>query len=421
MESNNKVYTNRFEQQVHTFIQEHGLLKGCDDVLVAVSGGVDSMSALAVMSNIRSFGYSFRLRAIYINHGTRSSQALDQKLVHDFCCGLGVDLIVEHLEGLSGTSNFEAIARRKRYDKFKSHLRANSVLVLGHHINDSFEWSMMQGLRSSSLTGQLGIPVKNGKIIRPFMSVTREQICRYASALNLSFNEDPTNKDLKFERNYIRNEISTRLEPRYPAMLKHYVRSRNELARKLDLHIVKKKTSSFQSIKSHDGIHLISFNPDLELSGLEELLKSAISQMNPNSRGSVSAQIDKIVMALKNNKRGPFKLSGGIMVYLSNNHVFVGGEALIPDGSSWADFYLCLDEFKALIKSSLLGGKASFPLWANVPSPGFNVECTKSHDLFPDKNDIVGKGVVPGLKLVKYWTRPRNKNKKLRLRLLLSL
>ncbi|MBC77686.1 MAG: tRNA lysidine(34) synthetase TilS [Halobacteriovoraceae bacterium] len=421
MESFDRAFTNRFEKHVHSFIKEHKLLKGQDHVLVAVSGGVDSIAALMALNNIENFGYSFQLQAIFINHGTRKGQSFDQKLVQNFCSGLGVELLIEELEGLSGKSNFEAAARRARYKCFKKHLSRNSLLILGHHINDSFEWSLMQSLRSSSLKGQLGIPVINGQIVRPFMCVTREQIYQYAKAYNLPFNEDPTNQDTSFERNFIRNEISSRLRPRYPAMLKHYVRSHNELARTLGLHITKSKECSFKRISVHEGVHLISYSSQFDPSGLEEELKIALNELSPNSRGSVSHQIDKIVKALKNYKSGPFNLPGGLWTYLSFNHIFISKSQLPSDLFNWSEYNLGLEEFKELIAKLVKEGKVSFPIWTQVSKPGFNIEYSKSHPLLPEQNELVGKGVVPGLKLVKYWTRARNKNKKLRLRLLLSL
>ncbi|MCO4755157.1 MAG: hypothetical protein KC478_11795, partial [Bacteriovoracaceae bacterium] len=97
--SSNAGFTNRFEAQVFKFIEQMKLIEG-QDVLVAVSGGVDSMAALLCLNNNESFGYFFGVRAIHINHGTRSTQALDEKSVRDFCSHLGIDLIVETLDGL---------------------------------------------------------------------------------------------------------------------------------------------------------------------------------------------------------------------------------------------------------------------------------------------------------------------------------
>jgi len=420
--SSNTGFTNRFEAQVFKFIEQMKLIEG-QDVLVAVSGGVDSMAALLCLNNNKSFGYSFGVRAIHINHGTRSTQALDEKSVHDYCSHLGIDLIVETLDGLDVDRNFEQNARLARYEVFKKHLKKNEVLVLGHHIDDSFEWSMMQSLRSSSLKGQLGIPVRNGKFIRPFMSVTRKQIENYAKAYSIAFIEDPTNKDSKYERNFIRNEVAPKLSARYPAMLKHYVRRQNELARVLGVHQSLNVRDEFELIINQDSVEIVSFSGELNTSGLESKILEAIKILNPNSRGSVSHQIDKIVQALRNHKKGPFTLSGGLLVYLSFNHLLVcKWKPVFNNQLDQVTGVYGLKEFRDLLKEKK--NETIWPAWVQIEKQTFNVEFSKSHELWPDLFALPDGGtrkLVAACKLLKYWTQAKNKNKKLRLRLFLSL
>src|SRR5690554_6350982 len=188
LQSKNKVYTNKFEKHVFEFMREHKLFvsstgSAARRLVVAVSGGVDSMALLGCLARLESFGYSLPLKAVYVNHGTRHGQNDEERLVREFCKKIECDFQSFKLKGLDVARNFEHEARKARYWGLRQFVRSHDNLVLAHHLDDSFEWSFLQSLRSSNLEGSLGIPVRNGKVVRPFMCVSKKQIIKYAQAL----------------------------------------------------------------------------------------------------------------------------------------------------------------------------------------------------------------------------------------------
>lgn len=433
-------YTNRFVDQVHRFCLECALLPEDGEVVIAISGGVDSMALAHALVQIKeSYGYSFGLVGVHVNHGTRKEQIAEGEMARSFCEALGIEFYGESLEGLNPYKNFEFQARKARYEILKKVVSPNGRIALGHHIDDSFEWTILQSLRSSRLDGSLGIPVRNGKVIRPFLSVTKAQIRRYCRLLDLPFLEDPTNESVRHERNYIRSQIAESFAPRYGNYLKHYVNRHNELARRLGKHISLTQNCDFELYEGKKHVEIVSFKPKFNPSGLELLIFEAIGILNPNARGSTHAQVGKIVAALRNHKSGPLSLPGGLRCYLSFNHILICKKDFQTPDRELADslteslerpsvYFKEFDypEFMRVIKRVYKkhSARGDFPLFVFVKKRSFNFEPGAAHPLWPALFDAAQDAhgdLVPAIKLIKYWGKAKNQSKRLRLRLLLSL
>lgn len=276
---------------------------------IAVSGGCDSMSLLWSANQLHQEGKIGPIRAIFIHHHTRCSQDEDQALVEKFCAHFGISLKVLHAQGLKkAAGNFEERARLIRRELLLADLSQKEFLWLGHHLNDSYEWAIMQRNRSSTVKTTLGIPVRNGKIIRPFLCVSRKQIetlCRYQK---IPFREDPTNSDLKFDRNFVRHEVVTKISQRFPQYLKHYVSLSNQASLAMDNNIMKK--GSLTDVFSYkDGAVLIGQKFDTVQ--IQELMHRYSSA----DRGELVSPIGRMLDAIRNGKKGPFQFSGGLEAY----------------------------------------------------------------------------------------------------------
>ena len=396
------------------------------------------MALLHCISKLHSYGYSCPLRAIHINHGTRVGQKREEQMVLEYCKSLGVEVQSTMLEGLDPERNFEFEARKLRYQAMRSFARPGEIIALGHHIDDSFEWSILQSLRSSNLEGSLGIPVRNGIIARPFMCVTKAQIRRYVEAHDLPFLEDPTNESLRYERNYIRAQIAQGFAGRYPKYLKHYVRRQNELARRLGKHISLTNQSDFEIFYGQDHAQIVSFEPEFNPSGLEQKIILAMNHVLPNGRGTLSGQIAKIIQAMKNHKSGPLSLAKGVKVYMGHNHLLVcSPKYRVPDREFAEDFALetnrflfkefTLDEYKHTLEKLFQTKRVGdvWPLWVVVRQKRFNMESSRTHSLWPKLHkeaSVAGQGaLIAAIKLFRYWSKPKNRKSRLSLRFLLSL
>lgn len=275
---------------------------------IAVSGGMDSMALLWVAKTLSDQGKIGPVRAIFVHHQTRFGQDQEGDLVRKFCQQNGIQFTLLHVEGLSKiTSNFESEARKRRQRAIYAELRPRERIWQGHHLDDSYEWNLMQRFRSSNLRASLGIPARHGPIVRPFLCVTRAQIRRLVTFEGIPFAEDPTNRDLKFDRNYIRHEIIPRIRKRYPKYLKHYSHLANFGALGLKM-----------SIFARSAAQIYAYEQGALLAGhffSEIQIQEIIHTYSHADRGEIIVPVQRMIKAIENGKKGPFQFSGGIEAY----------------------------------------------------------------------------------------------------------
>jgi tRNA(Ile)-lysidine synthase len=321
-------FCKNFSNHIFKFMREMNLFSPGGEYCIALSAGVDSLSLLHIFHFFKSHDYIKNLRAIHIHHNSREGQDAESNFVQETCDKLGIELIKIKLTWNqdSQESDFENKARKLRYDAFNKELKLNEALVMGHHIDDSFEWSLLQSLRSSNTTSSLGIPVKRDKIIRPMFCVSKKQIRNYAKLANIKYIEDPTNTDIKYQRNYVRKELVPPMASEHPQYLKHYVNRANELAYSLGLHISQKdsRIAKYESKKLSEQSFFIfdkSFENRMKQSG--RLIKDAIHAVSFDGRGSISKQVEKIIESCENHKDGPFIISGGVKAYTTPCSIYI--------------------------------------------------------------------------------------------------
>ncbi len=318
---NRNFFCLKFIKQVQKFLENFRLLPTSRKLLVGVSGGIDSMSLLFALHHLKKSKVISDLKVIYINHDTRKHNKLEEQFIQKIATSLALDFFAEKVVGLTLTmSNFEASARDKRYQVFQKYLDRfpDYFLALGHHLNDSYEWSFMQSKKSTTLKACLGIPVRNGKIIRPFLSVSKAQILNFAKHSRLPFYEDTSNADRRYERNFNRLELLPAIYKKYPKLIKNYVHQSNELAFALKKHRMQKFLPTASLILSYwDGMVLV-YQDDLtkNLVGHATAIMQVIQRLSNKPRGSLRKEVEKLVDAFKNGKKGPMAFSGAVQCYM---------------------------------------------------------------------------------------------------------
>ena len=238
-----------FVTHVGRFLQDH-YPQHSRHVAVAVSGGVDSMLLMHLANELLRNGQIDSLRAITVNHGTRKGQTRECETVKFEAERLELSCQILKLELGTIESNVEETLRQKRHEALKAALEDGEELWMGHHLDDSWEWSQMQGARSSEVRSTLGIPMKSGAIVRPFMCVSRNQIVRCATAIAIRWMEDPTNGNARFERNWVRQTMKPMVDARHPQFIKHYARRSQTVAEELGLALKTKKKPKFTISKA---------------------------------------------------------------------------------------------------------------------------------------------------------------------------
>lgn len=327
------VHSYKFCQFIGKFIEKVSLELPNRHVVVGLSGGVDSVALAQFSFLLLESGAIKSLEFIHIDHGTRPEIAFEKSYLKKWSSLLGVKFISYSVELDLTMSNFEAVARKVRYKIFAKHLntkkinRNEALLLLGHHLDDSFEWHLMQSFKSSSLETGLGIPLLskiNGiRVFRPFLCVSKDQILRFAKEQQLIWFEDSSNRDLSYERNYIRNMIKENIAPRYPQYLKHYVYKSNLLARKLgvsafDSWTPKKAGQTIEKVYKRPWGHILRCSDHLGEDVLPYIFKNS-----KTSRGKVASQFEKLREGFVSKKQGPYSFSGGVHVYIFGPYLII--------------------------------------------------------------------------------------------------
>ncbi|NMA24554.1 MAG: tRNA lysidine(34) synthetase TilS, partial [Clostridiales bacterium] len=209
------------------FADKHGMFPDGGLVLAAVSGGADSMCLLAALLEL-SEKRGFTVAAAHYNHRLRGDESeRDARFVESFCRERGIALYsgagdVAAFAGSAGLGTEEA-ARRMRYDflnKTEENINAKRIAT-AHTADDNAETVLLNLTRGAGLSGLGGIPPKRGIIIRPMLTLTREDVVAYLTSRGVPYIEDSTNALEICGRNVIRRRVIPVLRELNPRFLEH--------------------------------------------------------------------------------------------------------------------------------------------------------------------------------------------------------
>ena len=203
-----------FERKILDFIQKEALLSSGHRVLIACSGGVDSVALLLFMAFFRE-KLGIEMAAVHVDHMLRGKESADDgEFVKDICKKLGIPFFGGEVPVPSILSeeggNVQDICRSGRYDFFNEVMRVEryQVIATAHHAEDQLETVLMQLSKGSV---PLGIPVKramdSGTVVRPLLPAMKDELLAYVFEHGAQFREDPSNKSDAYLRNRLRHHI----------------------------------------------------------------------------------------------------------------------------------------------------------------------------------------------------------------------
>ncbi|MFB6286036.1 MAG: tRNA lysidine(34) synthetase TilS [Candidatus Bipolaricaulia bacterium] len=213
--------------RVERTLRERAMLQGHEPVLVAVSGGVDSMTLLHVLRELAD-DWNFQLSVAHLDHMMRPESADDAQFVVDHARSQDLPVFQEavnvpaHIDREGGSP--EAGAREVRYGFLRQAARdaGASTIALGHTLDDRVETLLINLLRGSGIGGLAGMPPRRSECdlhyVRPLIDVSRREIEAYAKSQHVPYREDPSNRDTRYERNRIRQQLMPLLETFNPSV-----------------------------------------------------------------------------------------------------------------------------------------------------------------------------------------------------------
>lgn len=224
-----------FPEFLHN-VEEYRMVEDNQKVLLAVSGGPDSMALLHLFLRWNSK----RIGVWHLNHGFRESAAAEAEMVRRYCEEQGVPVEICTYDVMrfikdTGDSKQQG-ARRIRYKLLEEYARARgySRIALGHHADDQAETVLMHLLRGSGLSGLKGMLPKRGIYIRPLLTMSKAALVDYCLTRGIPFAEDESNADPVYFRNKVRHELIPLLEREYNRGLRQHLVNLSEVVRAED-------------------------------------------------------------------------------------------------------------------------------------------------------------------------------------------
>jgi len=377
-------------RNVKKSIERYGLLQPGDRVLVAVSGGVDSVVLLEVLDLLRE-EYRLSLWVAHYDHRLRKTSLRDSLFVYQLARkrGLpylyGVSLVKEYArrEGLS----LEMAGRELRY-RFFERLRQDLDLdriALAHQADDLAEEVLLRFLRGAGRRGLAGIPVKReAHIIRPLLFVSRQEILDFARQRGLSWMEDETNRDPRFVRNRVRHLLIPFLEKHFhPRVRKNLQRTALILAEEEELidEMARKALARVQILQDREVVLKVPLLREYPEALRRRIYWLALSRAGVSLIRVRQVHLQALENLLSGRARGPVPLPGGFRALRGPGvlritplfpspspefslKIYGEGEYLLPSGK------LIIRREKAPSQPGLALEKISFPLLVRSRRPG---------------------------------------------------
>lgn len=266
------------EKAIIDTCKEYSLIPKGSVVTVALSGGADSVTLLYALNRLKD-KLGITVKAAHLNHLIRGDEAFrDEEFVKNLCSSLDIPLICEEIDvpKLAKEQNLslETAARKVRYE-FLNRVCEDGLIATAHTASDNLETVLLNLARGSAIGGLCGIPIRRDNIIRPIISVTREEIEKYCAENNLSFVTDSTNLSDDYTRNKIRHSIVPVLKEINPKIEKSVLktsRSVTNISNMIKIEADNYITKNF----NHNKLDVSSFgelNPEIAKQVIIEFVK----------------------------------------------------------------------------------------------------------------------------------------------------
>ena len=333
--------------KVCAFMKQYEMAKPGEHVICAVSGGADSMALFWAMYLLKD-KLQISLSAAHYNHHLRGEESdRDEAFVTDFCDGYGIPLYKGGSVVETGEKGLEAAAREARYAFLES---LPGKIATAHTADDNAETVLMHLIRGTGLRGLGGISPVNGKIIRPMLTATRQDVLAFLEEYCLQFVEDSSNREDDFLRNRLRHHVMPLLKEENPRL------AENLSAMAMELRQDAEALEFTDSLPTVDVLR--QMNPAQRSRALHRFLKE---NGLPEAERSHIRGVEALIFSEKPSAK--IYLPGGIMVCRNYDRLQVLEEKTVPEDVTLKP-----------------GDVLDLPQW------GMTVSCTVAEEIINTKN-----------------------------------
>ena len=313
-------------------IKKNNLINKDDKIVVAVSGGPDSISLLHILINLRE-EYNISLYVAHINHMIRENAKLDEEYVEEFCkknkiefFPLRADVNKIAKEKKIGTEEAGRIVRYDFFEEVKRKTGSNKIAI-AHNKNDRVETIILNLLRGTGSNGLVGIDYKNGDYIRPLLDIERCDIEKYCKDEKLNPRIDEPNMENIYNRNKIRNIVIPYINKEFNPNFINTMTRFSDIMKENNEYINKKIEEAYKDILIEETEEYIEVN--LKKFNLEELLvrKNLIfyitNKLVSTINGLEKINIEDIIKLAENNIGNKFLMPNKkIKIEMKNKQLY---------------------------------------------------------------------------------------------------
>lgn len=303
---------NNVKETVKTTIKKYNLIDEKDKIVVAVSGGPDSICLLNVLNEIICDSKKqISIVVAHVNHMIRAEAKEDEEFVKNFCEKIGIEFYSKSIDVKEIANNnkigLEEAGRMARYEFFDEILKLtkSNKIAIAHNKNDKIETIIMHALRGSGTFGLEGIQAKNGIYIRPLIDCDREEIELYCKENNIDARIDKTNFDNIYTRNKIRNVVIPYIKQEFNPNIINTLSRLSDLIKEENDYIDNQVKIIFENIKLEEANNQIVLKLK-EFNLQEKVIKSrlvlyTIMRLFGTSKGIEKIHIEDILKLCQNN------------------------------------------------------------------------------------------------------------------------
>ena len=314
-------------------IEKYNLIENGDKLVLAVSGGPDSIAMLDVLNEIRydkKANMKFDIVVAHVNHMIRKEAEEDEKYVKDYCNKKNIEFYSKSIDVKKLANNnkigTEEAGRKVRYeffDEILNYAKANKIAI-AHNKNDKVETMIMNAIRGSGISGLKGIEAKRGKYIRPLIECERFVIEEYCDQKQLNPRIDKTNFENEYTRNKVRNIVIPYVKKEFNPNIIETLNRLSELVSQEEEYIEKQVKKIYENILLEENkkqviLDLKKFNSQ-ETVIKSRLVLYTITRLFNTSKGIEKIHIEDIVKLCGNNIGNKYLTPNKNVKVLVKNH-----------------------------------------------------------------------------------------------------